>query len=212
MLPLIALGALSVAQGMMASSKAREQQREVNRVNKLNEAADWADNAADNKAIAEANLQNTIRTGYKVGLLNVQRAQSKKRAMQAGLGLAQQGQEIMSAATANAAAAGTVGSSVDAVLADIDTKIGDAQAQLDTNFEQESDNFDVQLGDILNAGQAAQQSTARLTIRRQAQVKTAGMAEIAAGALIQVGGAYLSSKMSLGLGNQPTTTPTTTGA
>lgn len=164
------------------------------------EAEAWDRNAADNKAIGEANLTNQIRTGYKAGLLNVQRAQAKKRSMQEGSDLGRAAQQALGAATANAAAAGSIGSSVDAVVGDIYQKVDEAAAQLGANYEQQSDNFDTQLTDLLTQGHDVIRAASKATVRKTPKAQTTGIGEAFTGAVIDVAGEYLSAAMKLGLG------------
>lgn len=166
-----------------------------------NEALAWTQNIADNKAIAEANLQNMIRTGYKTGLMNIQRAQSKKQAAEAGISLNRSALQLKSAATANSAAAGAIGTSVDAVLLDIASKTQEAQNNIDVNYIQQEENFDVQLHDILSAGIDSQRAAASINVRQTPDADTSHIGANVLGALVNVAGSYVSSKMSLGLGN-----------
>jgi hypothetical protein len=167
----------------------------------LQEEQSWITNTADNKAIGEANLTNTIRTGFKVGLLNVQRAQAKKRIMQEGFDISRLRQQVLGAATANAAAAGQIGPSVDAVLADIEQDVQESQTQISAEYEQQSDNFDVQLTDILNAGQDALRSTAKINVIRAGAVEQSNPWAAVLGAAAEQGGNYLAQRMSISTGS-----------
>lgn len=197
---LVGMAAVSVAQGVAGANAANTAGKNA-RVNGLRqEALQWDQNAADNKAIGEANLTNIIRTGYKVGLLNVQRAQAKKRAMQDGITLSRNRLSTIGAATANSAAAGTVGSSVDAVINDIESKVGEAAAQMDADDSQQSDNFDTQLYDILMSGQDHNRAAATTNVNKTPEFKEVGLGSVLINSAAQVGGAYFGAKMSLGLG------------
>lgn len=199
---MVAQGAAQAMQGIMGGiSNATQGYRQKTMDLKQEEQA-WITNGADNKAINEANLTNTIRTGYKVGLLNIQRAQAKKRAMQDGIDVSRLRQQVLSAATANSAAAGTIGSSVDAVIADIEQGVQEQQTQMAVEYEQQVDNFDVQLTDLLNAGQDALRSTAKINVLRGGDVKEQSAWSSIFGAAVTQGGNYLASRMSLGQGTQ----------
>jgi hypothetical protein len=162
----------------------------------------WDKNSADNQAIAEANLTNTIRTGYRVGILNLQRAQAKKKAIQDGYDVSAQRQQALGAATANAAAAGTIGSSIAAVTSDIEQKVGEATNRIAGNYEQTEDNFDTALQDTLWNGEDTLRSPEKLYMTDL--VKPAGFSYWGAAfdAGMEMGESYMNSKMSLGLGSK----------
>lgn len=164
------------------------------------EAQGWVKNQADNKAIAEANLTNQIRTGYRVGLLNVQMGQAKKRIMQEGLDLSKMREQALGAATANAAAAGTIGPSVDAVINDIEQRTQQASAAMSADAEQTADNFGTQLTEMLWAGEDALRSPETHYAIRNAMPQGFKASEAIVGALIDTAGSYMSAKMTLGLG------------
>lgn len=166
----------------------------------IQEESAWNQNADTNKAINEANLTNQIRTGYKVGLLNVQAAHAKKKAMQDGFDISRTRQQVLGAATANAAAAGTVGASVDAVVQDINSKVSEAQAHADVNYEQTADNFSTQLTDLIAQGQDVLRHAAKVTVQRTPEAVTYGFGEALAGAAIDAAGQYFGAQMNLGLG------------
>lgn len=175
----------------------------------ISDAETWSRNEGDNKAIQEANLQNQIRTGFKVGLLNVQKAQNKKALLAQGISISHARQEALGAATANAAAAGTIGSSVDAVTADIENKIGEANSQLDADYDQVSQNFDIQLQDLLMSGKDALKSAVNITVRDRKKAETSnGVEEAIVAGAVSAGSMYASSKMSLGLGSPSGTAST----
>lgn len=155
---------------------------------------------AQNEASIKANIRNTIRTGYRMGLANMQRGLQKRQAVQQGYEITAAGQSAMGAATANAAAAGSVGSSVDAVSTDISMKVGEA---LVANKEQnliDAQNYNTQLQGIAFEGLDAVQSETKTDIP--------STGDIWGGALLAGASSFASSyfggKMKLGLGN---TTP-----
>lgn len=152
---------------------------------------------AQNQAAAESNLQNTIRTGYRVGLLNLQAGQAKQNAVQAGLDISKQATQILGANTANAAAAGTIGASVDAVAGDIQKRADEAKLNVDTEYEVYKQNFNTQLQDLVMSGQDAMR--APLGVPKF----SIGTALVGAGANMAM--QYASQKMSLGLGPKPDT-------
>jgi hypothetical protein len=159
----------------------------------------WDKNSADNQAIAEANLTNTIRTGYRVVILNLQRAQAKKKAIQDGYDVSVQRQQALGAATANAAAAGTIGPSVDAVANDIEQKISAAQTSLAENLDQTNENLDTALHDIVTNGEDTLRSPEKAYMTKLNAPKGFSYLGAAFDAGMEMGEEYLSSKMSLGL-------------
>lgn len=160
----------------------------------------WQRNEADNKAIAEANLTNAIRTGYRVGILNMQRAQAKKKAVQDGYDLSATRQQAMGSVTANAAAAGTIGSSVQAVASDIENKVGLAVNNTADNLDTTMDNFDTGLNDVVWGGLDAQRSAVHLDQVAPNMPGGFSWGSAIFGAAADVGTSYLSSNMKLGLG------------
>ena len=97
---LVASAALSIGTNILGAGKKNAAASEQYTAGLQREAASLDANTAENRALADVNLQNTIRTGYKVGLLNVQRAQAKKAAMQAGVNLSRNALKAMGAAQA----------------------------------------------------------------------------------------------------------------
>lgn len=167
----------------------------------LNAATDvWEDNAANNKAIAETNLQNSIRTGYKTGMINVARAQARKVAAAAGTQLGSDLLKVVGTDTANAAATGSIGSSVDAVAADAEMKAGRAKESLVEDARVTDANYDSELHAIPQAGDDAINSPQHLSMRDPKRPRYVGTGEALAGGLVEVGANYLSNYMQLGLG------------
>lgn len=197
---LVGSAAVSFASGLLGGGSKNAAANAQYVSQKKQEVASYNSNIADNKSIVEANLQNTIRTGYKVGLLNLQKANAQRDLLAQGFGLSRAKVQVLGAATANTAASGSVGSSVDAVLSDIEMKAGEASAELDYNWAQTNSNFDTTLTDLIYAGKDAQQSA------RAAQVISAdtpgkvSIGEIAVGSILNTAGSYAMSKMKLGLG------------
>lgn len=160
--------------------------------------AGYKDQIGQNKAIREANLANTGRVGFQVGLLNIQRGQRLRQASQARADLSQA--EILAASESgnNAAASGTVGASVDAVQMDVQLQFERARAELDLGNEMDALNFNTALHDLIQGGQDSLIDP----------VKTTGMSDaaIVGKAVVSAVGTYYSDKMQLGLGksNAPT--------
>lgn len=196
----IGTAVVSTVQGASAASKQNKANSKQYAAAMQEESLAWSRNIGDNKAISEANLQNTIRTGYKVGLLNVQRAQAKKAALQQGINLSRSVLQLTGAATANAAASGTVGSSVDAVITDINMREGETLAQMDADYVVQSDNFDTQLHDLLMSGMDQLQSADNASVRKATKPNDIGFGEVLANGVIAGASRYISDNMTLGLG------------
>jgi hypothetical protein len=160
------------------------------------------DNAAANKAIQETNLQNTIRTGYRTGIINVQRGQARRAAAQQGINLNKQVLSATSAAAANSAGAGSIGNSVDAVVSDIELQAKEAETEMVDANRTAQNNYDQETYDTITAGMDSLQSAATVSTRRVAEVRSISSSEIWGAAIIDGAAAYASSYMSLGLGKK----------
>lgn len=193
-----------VNMGLQALSGARG-------VNKANEAAarDYISKLDEvksvNSQITETNLQNTIRTGYRVGILNVQRGAAKAEAVQMGYNVGAKAQQVLGASYANAAASGNVGSSVDAVTTDIQRKVDEAQLEVQDNYDTSNFNFDQQLNDIIQRGQDSLQTPYKVPKGPNYANALGAALSGAANAAVQYGMQYASANMSLGLGQRSTT-------
>lgn len=148
MLAMAAVKAVGSAMG--AGSESAEANRQW--------AAKLRQTTAQNKAINEANMENVLRTGYMVGIQNLQKARSKIAAAEQGYNLSVQGSEALGDTVANAAASGTVGSSVDAVQGNVKKKLDEAQITTDVNFMAEMVNHHIGIEQTLMAGKDAQRS------------------------------------------------------
>lgn len=181
-----------------SSAKAANKQAARNYINQLKASE------STNKAIAEANLQNTIRTGYRAGILNVQRGQAKAQAVRAGFDVSSKSLQALGQSQANAAASGTTGASVDAVMDDIRRKTDEAQGQVDSAWEDTQFNFDNQLNDLIQQGVDSLQSAQRPDTQGPA-LQSPGQAALLAGigTAVSFGTQYATSKMQLGLGPAP---------
>lgn len=144
---------------------------------------------AENEAVIKSNLKNTIRTGYRVGLLNMQRGIAKREAVQQGFEITKQGESALGQVTANAAAAGTIGSSADAVVSDVKQKIGEAEAALQNKSEIDMSNYNTQLENITFEGNQAIQES------RKSNIQSTG--DIWGGALM-AGASSLASNYAMG--------------
>lgn len=195
-LALAAIGfqALSAASGAKAQNKAVAQDY----INKLTA------NVATNKAISEANLTNTIRSGFRVGILNVQRGQAKQQAVKAGYDVSSRGVQALGQSQANAAASGTTGASVDAVSDDIRRKVDEAQGQIDAGWETTQQNFDQQLNDMVQQGIDTLQA-AQFADYTPPKIQSVGTAALLGGlqGAASFATSYAIDSMKLGLGSLP---------
>lgn len=164
-------------------------------INKLNA------NVATNEAIGEANILNTIRTGYRVGILNVQRGETRKQFAEQKFKVTQIAQEVLSATTANAGAAGTIGASVEAVADDIRKRGDEAIIDANANWQTEQFNFDTQLNDIITAGLDSLRSPVMMDYTGVSQRSVTGAAlGSALSTAVSLGAGYMMQGANLGLG------------
>lgn len=162
--------------------------------------------SSTNNQIAEMNLQNTIRTGYRVGILNVQRGAAKAEAVKLGYDVTAKAQRILSTDAANAAASGGVGSSIDAVANDATKKSSEALLDVQDQYDDTNFNFDMQLNDMIQNGKDSLQTPYKIPKGpKYGNALGAALGSLASSA-VSYGAQYAESNMSLGLG-QRTTTP-----
>lgn len=200
---MVAGAAISAVGGMVAGGK-QNKAAGAQYVGQLQqEKLQWEQNSADNKAVDDANLTNTIRTGYKVGLLNVQQANAKKAALAQGFNLGKSGREALSSNAANAAANGSIGNSVSAVVSDIQSKIGDAGIQQVQDFAVQTVNFETMLHDLLTQGQDSLQSGRNANVQHANAPQLVGMGDVLTNTALKAGSQYAGSMMNLGLGSTP---------
>lgn len=152
---------------------------------------------ARNNAVVKANLANTLRTGYRAGLLNMQKGLLKKQTAQRGFDTTAAAQEALGAVTANQAASGTIGASVDAVSQDIQMKMGEALAQNRDAYEIDLLNWNTQLGELLFEAKQATQDMAQVDLPSDSDI----FGNALMSAAVSAGTMYANSKMSLGPGS-----------
>ncbi len=194
----IAQAAVTVGSTVLANGAKNKAGAIGSKQSYLNEALGWEENIAQNKAIGEANLQNTIRSGYRMGLLNIQQAQARKDASTSQFTIGRRKQSLLGAASASAAASGTFGSSVDAITSDIAQKSDEALNNQGEAYETQVLNFDTQLHDLLMSGQDALQGPAKTNVQSGQAFEGTSIAESLVSSGLQLGGQYLSAKMKLG--------------
>lgn len=190
--PLIAMAAVSMMQQNKQAAGAADQA-----------TARAEDFQAESQAAREANLKNFQSTAFRVGLLNVRKAQEVRALQQRKFDTGAEEQQALGTAAVNAAASGTVGSSVDAVQSDIQMAFDKVRAQISDENELNALNFNTDLYDLITNGQNSQVNVGKFrnAPKGQSQLSMAG------NAAFQVAGTYLGAKMDLGLGSAPKTQP-----
>ncbi len=165
---------------------------------------------AKNEAIVQANLANTLRTGYRVGLLQMQKGLMRQRAAQQGFDLTNSAQQSLGQVAASNAATGAVGASADAVLNDVRMKLGETKARMDEDWQVQLQNYNTQLAEIVFQGNSAVQQAIEVDIPSSDEIFNNALMSAA----VSFGSSYATSKMSLGLGQTPPATvsiPSTLG-
>ena len=152
--------------------------------------------AAEAAAIQQANTQNTIRTAARAALIQAQLAAAAKQQAQAGFDIDRQKKQALGAASASAAASGTIGASVDAVQQEIDMAADEADSRLNAEWDLTLANAEQQLSDTVQSGLDALQSGRPV----------ASVGSQALGLLLNTAAStastYYMSKMNLGLGDK----------
>lgn len=158
-----------------------------------------SDSIAESKAVMEANRKNFQQTAFRVGMLNVQKAQEVRALEQRKFDASAQQQAVLGSAAVNAAASGTIGASVDAVQSDIQMAFDKVRAQISDENELNALNYNTELYDLITNGQNELITDRRFrdAPKGQSQLGMLGNAGM------QVAERYLSQKMDLGLGSKP---------
>jgi len=165
---------------------------------------------AENEAVIRSNTQSTIRNSYKAGMMNLQLGLQKKQAVQQGFDQTVQAEAAMGAATVNQAAAGTIGASADAVITDIDMKLGEARAQGRENYQADLTNFNNELEALSVSAEGEVQHA------RKYEYMGPSAGEMWGGALLAGASAYMGAggakRMSLNMGTPSGGTAASLGA
>lgn len=159
-----------------------------------------ANSVEQNEAIIKANIANTIRTGYRIGLANMQQGLKKQQAVQQGYDITKAGGEALGQANANAAASGSVGASVTAVAEDIKMKMGEAKATAQNQSDIDRANFQTQIENITFEGQNSTLEGVESSAQSSGDIWGGAFMSGA----MSFASSYMGSKMKLGVG-----TPTT---
>lgn len=186
MWPLLAMGALS-ALSAGASNKAQ--------ASAAKEAA--LDSIAQSQAAMEANQRNFQQSAFRVGLLNVQKAQQTRALQQQKFQAGAQEKAVLGTAVVNAAASGTIGASVDAVQTDIEMAFNNVRAQISDENETNAMNYNTALYDLVSQG-----TNQIITVPKfRAQSTGSGLGGMLLSGATSMASSYFTSKMDLGLGS-----------
>ena len=226
-----AISAGTAAVGASASNKANAANASANANAQLYSAAEsyrstelkYKQLSQDYEAITEQNMNNLIRQSYRSGLMNVQLAMQKRRAIAQGFDTSQKAAAFMGTASANAAAAGAAGASADAVKNDIKMKAAQAQISIQDQYAQQLENFNseveaVRLNNLMEINTPRKillASTGSLSDPTNINTNYAYTNPLAAGSVAWLGsfaGNYVASNTSLNLGSTPAGTSASTAA
>lgn len=163
-----------------------------------------------NELVAEANLQSLINTHLASSLLGVKMAEQKRAAANALKVNRRNSALQLGAVTTNAAAAGTIGASVNAVASDIERKASEGVVAVHDQLDAERYNHSVE---VANLYRSYELGVARLDTTMPEAVQTpilgpinvggGGFGSHLLGSALNVGMGYLNSQIQLGLGPSP---------
>lgn len=146
--------------GAGASAKEAEAQQRVQAANQYQQALinqereykqiqqSLENQSRQNEAIAKADIQSLINTNYTAGLLNLQRAMQKQQTADDINRIGKTRLQALASAEVSAAASGTIGASVDAVAADIEMKMGEAEINARVQNDMNTMTLDTQLQNL----------------------------------------------------------------
>lgn len=213
--------ALSVL-GAGASAKAAEVQQRVQAANQyqqtlINQEREYkqiqqalANQSKQNNAIAKADIQSLINTNFTAGLLNLQRALQKQQTAGDINRIGKTRLQALASAEVSAAASGTIGASVDAVAADIEMKMGEAELDARVQNDMNTMTLDTQLRNLYTEYRNSQVQIDESVPDIPGMPSQYGAVSVSAGsamlgAAINYAGNYLSNYVSLGLGSSSST-------
>lgn len=190
---MVGVGVGSMALGAISSANAADK---ANRNADRQYIADLNRTNAQNDAIMEANLTNSIRTAYRVGIQQLQANRQKRMLAEQGYDIGVKGMEALGGNVANAAASGSVGSSVDAAADNIRKKQDDALLQLDNTFDETMQNAAIGIEQTVMQGIDTLRHAAKpnMSMPEHEDVVMAGLSGAAGSALSM----YASGNISLG--------------
>lgn len=185
MWPLIAMAGMSLLQ-----------QSQANKQSDIQAKARAEDSIAESKAVMEANRKNFQASAFRVGMLNVQKAQQVRALEQQKFDTSAQQQAVLGTAAVNAAASGTIGASVDAVQSDIQMAFDKVRGQISDENELNSLNYNTALYDLVTEGQ-----NKIVTASQYRKTESQSGMSMLLGAGLSVASTYVTAKMNLGLGS-----------
>lgn len=167
-----------------------------------------------NEAIAKADIQTLINTNMQAALLGINLSAQKRAAAQNRVAVKRNSAAAVGEAMTDAAAAGTIGSSVQAVTNDIRRQSADANAAIADQRDADSFNYQVSVEQLYRGYQQGEpaydssipQSLPPLIMGRIAP-KPQGFGSALLGSAFNVGAEYLTARMSLGMGKQSSSAP-----
>lgn len=199
----IGVGVSAVGAGMQASAANKAGRAAVAATNTqaFHEYINTVNSSMEsNRAAGEANTLNTIRTGYKVGLLNLQTARLKERAAMEGWDISLKAADALGNADAVGAASGNVGSSVDAVSLDIRKKSAEAQIAVDVNLYDTLENQNFRLNEITQAGLDSMTSVVAIPNVTSIQTRSYNETSVLGAAVVGGVSAYANNAFKLSAG------------
>lgn len=160
----------------------------------------------NNQAIAKADIQSLVNTNYMMGLLNVQRGLQQQQVARSRTQLGSARLNALAQAETSAAASGTIGASVDAVVSDIHNKVGQAELDLGDQYGIAEMNYESQVHNLYQGYVQSQQSVDVSTPNLPANgaapnyVQAPSLGNSIAAATINYTANHLAQRMTLGLG------------
>lgn len=160
-----------------------------------------------NDAIAKADIQSLINTNMQAALLGINLSAQKRAQAANRVAVKRNKAASVGAAMTDAAAAGTIGASVQAVTNDIARQSANANAALADQGDADNFNYQVSVEQLYRGyeqgvpmlDQSMPQSLPPLVMGRIAP-KSQGIGSALMGSALNVGANYLTSRMNLGLG------------
>lgn len=170
--------------------------------------------AKQNEAIAKADIQTLINTHMQAALLGVNLSAQKRVAAQNRVAVKRNRTAELGAAMVDAAAAGTIGASVDAVASDIRRQSAVANAAIEDQADVDSFNYQVSVEQLYRSyeqGIPTYDDTLPSSLPPLVMGSVTGrgpsFGQALLGSVANVGMNYLSSRISLGLGPKASPPP-----
>lgn len=214
------LGGGGGVQRYQAKAQAAQQRSQayLNGIGEIKQLSKMLDvQGKQNESILKADNFNFVQTQYNTGLAQVQDALSRKAATRNSGLVRRMGTQQAGSTAANAAAAGAIGASVQAVAQDINRDTNQGLQDIESQRVLERDQFHQSVRSLYtNYSQSQQEIDDTLPdIPEDPRVFSGytpprvGIGQHIAGAVINTGMNYLNAQISLGLGSKPSHTPIT---